>query len=217
MTDETMTLPRPYLSYSAIDLWYSSKSGYRKRYYEGVKSSSTPQQEYGSEVAELLKSDPDNPVVANIPRLEIRDEPFTVDISGVPMLMVPDSLSLNPIPHFIEYKTSVWVSDKPSWTQKDVDNHMQLKVYSLGIKEKYGAVMDECKLLWLVTGIVTYEDTVKIGGKEHIVPLSLPQLTGQIISFNCVVNEIERFRARQWIVQAAHEIAADYKNHLKNV
>ena len=94
---------------------------------------------------------------------------------------------------------------------------MQLKVYSLGIKEKYGAVMDECKLFWLVTGMVTEENTVKIGGKEHTVPITLPQLTGQIISFTTEVTEIERFRARQWLVQAAHEISKDFINYQKNI
>ncbi len=94
---------------------------------------------------------------------------------------------------------------------------MQLKVYSLGIKEQYGAVLDECRLLWLVSGMVTEMDTVKIGGKETIVPFTSPKLTGQIISFTTEVTEIERYRAREWLVQAAHEIQADYKNYLKNV
>lgn len=212
-----MILPRPYLSYSAIDLWYSSKAGYGKRYYEGQKTAPTIQQEYGSEIADLLKDDPENPLISFIPKLEIRDQPFVVDISGVPVMMIPDSLSLEPVPHFLEYKSGEWITDKPAWTQRDVDNHMQLKVYSLGIKEKYGAVMDECKLHWLVTGMVKEENMVKIGGKEYTVPVTLPKLTGQIISFNSVVTEIERFRARQWIVQGAFEIQADYKNYLKNV
>jgi hypothetical protein len=209
-----MTLPRPYISYSAASLWYQNKSAFRTKYYTpGVGGGlSSVQMDFGKELADMLKDDPENPVVAHIPKYEIRDVGFTVSISDVPVLMFPDSLSLIGTPKFYEYKSGV-----DPWTQKLVDNHMQLKLYSLGIKEQYGAVEDLCHLFWLPTVMTDVVDGLRINGKQYGVTIQVPRLTGEIISFPCVVTEMERFRARQWIVAAAHEISADYSNYLKNV
>jgi hypothetical protein len=203
-----MILPKSYLSYSAASLWYSSKSAYRSRYYYNAPSISSVQTDYGKEVADLLKAD--DPSVAHVPKLPIRDEGFTVDISGVPVLMYPDSLSIDGIPSFLEYKSGV-----DAWTQENVDNHMQLKLYSLGIKEKYGAVNDICKLLWLVTEMVDLTDPIYVNGKRYETTIQVPRMTGEINIFETVINDMERFRARQWIVGAAAEISADYKAFLK--
>lgn len=210
-------LPKNYLSYSAADLWYSSKSAYRSRYYFNALEIASPQMDFGKEVADLLKDHPDDPRVAHVPKYPIRDQGFMVDISGVPLLMYPDTLSLNGVPSFREYKTSEWVEGKPTWDQQRVDSHMQLKVYSLGILTKYKNVNDLCHLDWLLTRMVDHTDPVKIFGRKYDVTIQLPELTGEIISFECVVTDKERYRAREWLVQAAHEISADYKNHLKNI
>lgn len=209
-----MILPRPYISYSAATLWYSNKSAFRTKYYtpgigEGISS---PQMDFGKELADMIKDDPENPIVAHIPKYEIRDVGFTVSISDVPVLMFPDTLSIIDIPKFREYKSGM-----EPWDQKRVDNHMQLKLYSLGIKEQYGAAEDLCYLDWLPTVMEDVTDGIKINGKQYGVTIQVPRLTGELISFPCVVSEIERFRARQWIVGAAHEISNDYQNYLKNV
>lgn len=205
-----MILPKSYLSYSAASLWYRSKSAFRSRYYLNAPSTSSPQTELGKELADLIKDNPNHPSIAHIPKLPIRDEGFTVDISGVPVLMYPDSLSLDGVPSFYEYKSGV-----EPWTQEKVDAHMQLKLYSLGIKEKYGAVQDVCTLFWLVTRMVDAVDSVRINGKQYDVVIGLPELTGEIITFETVVTEVERFRARQWIIQAAHEIQSDFIRYQK--
>ena len=208
-----MILPRPYISYSAASLWYQNKSAFRGKYYTpGSAGMSSVQMDFGKELADMIKDDPENPMVAHIPKYEIRDQGFTVSISDVPVLMYPDSLSLIGTPKFLEYKSGV-----DPWTQKLVENHMQLKLYSLGIKEQYGSVQDECTLFWLPTVMEDVTDGLRINGKQYGVTIQVPRLTGEIISFPCVVTEMERFRARQWIVQAAHEISADYQHHLKNV
>ena len=126
--------------------------------------------------------------------------------------MFPDSLSLIGTPKFYEYKSGV-----DPWTQEKVNDHMQLKLYSLGIKEQYGSVEDLCHLFWLPTVMEDVIDGLKINGKQYGVTIQVPRLTGELFTFPCVVTEIERFRARQWIVQGAHEISADYQNFLKNV
>lgn len=207
-----MILPRDYLSYSAATCWYDNKPLFRAKYYEprGAKVSSV-QMDYGAEVAEMIKNDPKNPLVAHIPKYEIRDEGFTVDVSGVPVLMYPDSLSIIGTPKFFEYKTCV----KP-WTQQEVDDHMQLKLYSLGIKEQYGSVENLCHLFCLMTKMEPVTDGLKINGRQYGVTIDLPRMTGEVITFPCVVGEVERYRAREWICQAAFEISADYQNHLKN-
>ena len=214
-----MILPRDYISYSAASLWYQNKSAFRGKYYlpGALGGISSPQMDFGKEIADMIKDDPENPLVAHIPKYEIRDQGFTVPIEDIPVLMYPDTLSLIGTPKFREYKTSEWVDGKPSWTQKKVDEHMQIKLYSLGIKEQYGAVDDLCHLDWLVTKMEDVTDGIKINGKQYGSTIQLPRMTGDIISFPCVVTEMERYRAREWIVQAAHEIEADYKNFKKNV
>ena len=211
--DMELTLPKPYLSFSAAKRWYDNKRLFRSKYYtQGGAHIGSVQMDYGSEVATMIKDDPENPVVAHIPKYEIRDVGFTVSISGVPVLMYPDSLSLIGTPKFYEYKSGV-----DPWTQKLVDNHMQLKLYSLGIKEQYGAVEDLCHLFWLPTAMEDATDGLRINGKQYGVAIQVPRLTGEIISFPCIVAEMERFRARQWITQAAYEISADFINYKKNI
>jgi len=177
--------------------------------------------EYGSEIADLLEKQPDHPTVAHIPKYNIRDQGFTVDIDGVTLLMYPDTLSLQnfPVkpPKFAEYKTGEWVENNPAWTQKKADEHIQLKLYSLGLKLKYHAVDDLCHLYWLVTNMVEHTDPITIFGKQYEATIELPRLTQTIIPFEVNVTEIERFKARQWFVQAVHEVANDYKNYLKTV
>ena len=212
-----ITLPRPYISYSAASLWFQSKSAYRSRYYFDAPPLSSVQMEFGKEVADILKSDPEHPSVANVIKYPIRDEGFTVSINEINVLMYPDTLSLDGIPSFREYKSSEWIEGKPSWTAEKVDAHMQLKLYSLGIMKKYGDVQDLCHLDWLVTKMVDEINQIKINGKQYDVAMPIPKLTGEVITFPCVVNDLERFRAAQWITQAAHEIANDFANYKNNL
>lgn len=210
-----INLPKPHLSYSAASLWYSSKPSFRNKYYRNAPSISNIPMEFGKETADLLKDNPDHESLRNVIKYPIRDEGFTVDVDDVPVLMFPDTLSLDGIPSFREYKTSEWVEGDPTWTQKKVDDHMQLKLYSLGIKLQYGDVQNVCHLDWLITRMIKHVDQVKVGGKVYDVPIELPQLTGEVKTFATVVDDSERLRARMWIVQAAHEISADYKEFLK--
>lgn len=207
-------LPRDHLSYSAASLWYSSKSAFRKKYYENHRGFSSDATDYGKEIAEMLKNDPENPIVAHIPKYNLRDEGFVVNIDGIPVLMFPDSLDDKTF-SIREYKTGEWIDGKPAWTQPKADAAMQIKLYSLGVKLKYGQVNNLAHLDWLITREIKYLDQIKIGGKMYEVPIEQFQLTGEIKTFSVNVTDIERFRARQWILQAAYEISADYKNYLK--
>ena len=174
-------------------------------------TTSSPQTDYGKEIADMLKDDPTNPIVAHIPSYEVKDVGFTANISGVPVLMFPDSLSLIGTPKFYEYKTGV-----DPWTPEKVADHMQLKLYSLGIKEQYGSVQDECTLFWLPTKMEDEIQETKINGRVYKVAFQVPRMTGEVIPFPCVVTDMERYRAREWIVAAAHEISADFINWKKH-
>ena len=212
MKDISIDLPKSYLSYSAADLWYKNPSMFRAKYYEpnGAQTSSS-QTDYGKEIADMLKDDPENPLVAHIPKYEIRDEGFTVDISGVPVLMYPDSLSIIGKPRIFEYKTGV-----DPWTQEKADAHMQTKLYSLGVKEKYGDVDDLLHLIWLPTVMEPHESEVRINGRPYKTCIDLPRMTGEVVTFPVVVSELERYKAREWVVQAAHEISADFTKWKKS-
>jgi len=215
--DSPYKLPKEYLSYSAISMWYSNKPGFRSRYYiKGSKGGlSTPEMDYGKELADDLKDRPDAAHIAHVPKYEVRDEGFMVDVFGVRVLMYPDTLSLIGTPKFREYKSSVYDESSLTWTQKKVDEHMQLDIYSMGIKKKYGAVEDLCHLDWMVTEKVPEESVMRIGGHAVRADLLIPRITDKLITFERIVTEIQRYRAKEWIVQAANEIQEDYKKYLK--
>ena len=198
------TLPKPYLSYSAMNLWLTNKDRYRKQYYEKVSSPSSPELRFGKRIADLLENKDKS--LDHIQQYPVPEQPLNVTIDGVPVLGFIDSFDPTK-QRFLEFKTG-----KQPWTQKRVDNHKQLDLYSLCIQEIYGSVTDLCHLIWMQTenvdvksvGLITHEDSHSI------------QLTGEVHTFERVITQDERNAMRELLITCAREIHDDYSEYLQN-
>lgn len=202
--------PKKYISWSQLRTWLEDKDRYRDRYYRGIDMHSSKELLFGSEVAKGLENGS-----INVPGLivyPVSEEQIKVDIEGVPFFGYIDMFDPKRL-KFREIKTGKL---KPNggmrWTQKDVDNHGQLDVYSLLIQEKYGNVDEECHLDWLVTRnkVVTLEfdgHVLEADSKEV-------EMTGEVVTYRRVISQTERNRTRLLIATVAREIEIDYARYL---
>lgn len=207
-----MKLPKKYLSYSQVSLWLFDKNKYRERYYQGVQERPSKELLFGSAVAKGLESK-----IIDIPgliQLPVQEEQINVEIGGVPFFAYIDQF--DPLDFkFREIKTSKNRPDgTPGWTQKRVNEHMQLDIYSLLIEEKYGAVEDLCFLDCICTRNKIKKMEFEGNTLESV--SSEVELTGEIITFPRVITQIERDRMRALIPSIAREIEADFAKYNSN-
>ncbi len=212
MTD-TYKGPKKYLSYSQMRLWLEDKAKYRDRYYRGIEDRGSKELFFGSEVAKGLE---DKTIV--VPGLELYPEPehsIKADVDWVPFNAYIDQYW--PERHkFRETKTGRMKRDGSArWTQKAVDEHMQLDVYSLMIQVKHGWVDEECHLDWLHTRPKT--DCMEWNGHQVCQEGRGMELTGEVTTFRRVITQTERDRVRGLILSVAREISEDYRRFLTYV
>ena len=197
-------LPKKYLSYSAISTWLQSPSTYRKRYYEDSPMVFTPELAFGKKIADLLETKDES--VAHIKQYLKPEQKINCEIEGVPIFGFIDSFDPE-TNSFYEFKTG-----RVAWTQKRVDKHLQLDIYSLCIENIFGSVNDECELIWMetekneekTTGLITHEESHRI------------VLTGVVKEFKRTITESDRFACRDMIVRVAREISDDYSKYLES-
>src|SRR3990167_7252438 len=128
-------LPKPWLSYSALSLWWRDKPQYRKRYYENDENEKSPDNVYslfGREIHLLLEK---NEKLKHVPRFSKREYEIRVDINDIPILGVLDCFAPKRR-SFADYKTGIRKDDgSPRWSQVEVEKLNQLPFYSLLIEE----------------------------------------------------------------------------------
>jgi hypothetical protein len=194
-------LPKKYLSYSAIDLWLKNPAQYRKKYYENYNQPTTPEMLFGKNIALLLENA--DASVAHIKQYSHPEYKLDVVIEGVPFFGFIDSYDPKK-KRFLEYKTG-----HAPWDAVRVRKHLQLPLYSLAIECLEGEVDDTCELIWMQTekvekkalGLVTHEDAYGI------------KLTGEVKSFKRKIEQWERDRLREQLVQIATDIEKDYEEY----
>lgn len=197
-------LPKPYLSYSAIELWRKNPEGYRQKYYYNIEQPVTPELSFGKKIAELLEVGDES--VAHIKRYPVSEQKIECIIDDVPLFGFIDSFDPERNA-FLEYKTG-----KTPWTKTRVENHLQLDIYSVCIEEIFGSVVDECELIWMETervekissGRITHEDAYGI------------RLTGKVASFPRTISATERNYTRMLLVDTAQQIHDDYQTFLNS-
>jgi len=206
-----LTLPKAYLSYSQIRLWLDNKEQYRDIYYRGIKSPGSKYLLFGSEISKMLEDG-----TLNLPALtqySVQEYQCKFSVDGVPFYGYIDQYEPS-LFKFREIKTGSMRPDgRPRWTQKEVDNHLQLDIYSLLIWLKNGKVDDECHLDWIKTRNKMKTITDDFGNTLEAESLEL-ELTGEVESFSRVITQEHRDKARMLIVSIANEISADYKAYL---
>src|SRR3990167_8851286 len=80
--DNSLYLPKPWLSFSALDLWQRDKARFRRRYYENIKELDTVYTLFGRAVHAAIDKDPAYEKI----RLPIAEKKIEVEICGVPLL-----------------------------------------------------------------------------------------------------------------------------------
>ena len=215
-TMSELILPKGYLSYSAMDLWWRDQDAYRARYYIGEPYFSTPYTEFGNVVGEALEHrNWDHPVLApvrgKIPQGTHPEHELRVDVAGVPIFSKLDDFHLQDF-SIEEYKTGIRDKmGKAPWDRVKVRKHKQLTLYTLMVKNKYGQWNPDIKLTWMETEWARIVQTVMFGSsviEESTLGL---RLTGHVEVFHRTIAPWELDRMEQLIRKTAEEISNDYK------
>ena len=196
------TLPKPYLSYSAINTFLTNPADFRKRYYENKQLPVTPELLFGKKIGELLEHGDES--LSHILRYDTPEQELKFEVDGVPILGYIDTFDS------VKHKVGEYKTGKTPWTQSRVDKHLQLDIYSLGVETIFGSVDDECVLVWLETERVNKPQGGRIQhGCEYEI-----QFTGKVREFKRVITKEDRERAYDTIVRVAQDISTDYSDWL---
>ena len=209
-------LPKPYLSYSAINDFYYNRDRFRAKYYEGKDWPVTPELVFGKSIGERLENvinERTEPITAitystldtvSIPHGDVAEKKLEFEVDGIPILGYIDSF-LESDKFIVEMKTG-----KTPWTQGRVNKHFQLDVYSLGVEILEGKVNDECMLVWLETQRVERP----IGGRVAHHDAYGIEFTGKVKEFTRVITAEDRQIAYDRIITTAQDISEDYTDWL---
>jgi hypothetical protein len=199
------------ITYSYADAWYRNPGAFRRKYYHHEEPPVVAAFQYGSMISDMIKTDPGNPLLKDLPIAYYPsvDDEYKTMLGDVPFVFHPDLF--DPVTFaFGEVKTGMRTSSgKPSWTDAKVKKHMQLDCYSLGIETLFGQVNELCRLFWLV------KDKEEIEIMPGIMGEGDAKFNGEVISFERVITPLERYAAKEWLLQAYSEIVLDF-NKWKN-
>jgi len=198
---------KEYLSYSAIDLWRKDKEAYRRRYYEGEPSFTSPFTVLGTEVhrqvehGELILNK--HPVDKYKHEVKVEAE-----LDGVLVLGYIDMLETKNN-RVVDLKTSI-----NPWDRVKVQQLKQLPLYQLLVRELYGRCSQYASVIWLETKWQEEEGTTIMCGDFELEQTTAPRqlvLTGKQVTIPRRIEQYERDNVREWVVKAAVEIAEDFK------
>jgi len=214
-------LPKPYLSYSAINTFLTNPSDFRKRYYGNIQLPSSPELNFGKRVGEMVeeiinkcsditeKTYSDytcGDVTVSIPHGDVAEKELKFEVDGIPVLGYIDSF-LSERKYIFEMKTG-----KTPWTQGRVDKHLQLDIYSLGVETITGSVDDECVLVWLET---RRKELLQGGRRTHAGAYEI-EFTGKVKEFTRTITKEDRENAYNTIIRVAQDISEDYTDWLSS-
>ncbi|MBS1791409.1 MAG: hypothetical protein JST85_27100 [Acidobacteria bacterium] len=163
--------PRPYLSWSQMNLFERDPNAYIAQYFNGAVGQVSTAMAFGKRIAGGLEArSTDDAEVERLrtflPRFPKKEYEIKVAYSGVPLLAKPDMF--NPWKVRIgELKTG-----KFPWTQDRVNQHGQLKFYALATWLKYKR-LPKVELYWAPTE--WHENKLR--------------LTGEIQTFQAEISE----------------------------
>ena len=195
-------LPKPYLSYSAINTFLTNPTDFRKRYYENIQLPVTPELLFGKRIGELLEHDDSS--MKHVLRYDTAEFELKFVVDGIQILGYIDTYDS------VKHKVGEYKTGKTPWTQGRVEKHLQLDIYSLGVEMITGSVDDECVLVWMETERV---DRPKGGRVVHGQEYAI-QFTGKVREFVRVITKQQREEAYNTIVRVAQDISEDYTDWL---
>lgn len=195
-------LPKPYLSYSAINSFMSYPADFRARYYENKPMIVTPELTFGKRIGEMLEHGDES--LSHIQHGDVAEKELKFDVDGVPILGYIDSFRSED-KYIYEFKTG-----KTPWTQGRVEKHLQLDIYSLGVETLEGSVNDECMLIWMET---QRKELPQGGRRTHAGAYEI-EFTGKVKEFVRVITKEDRENAYNTIIRVAQDISEDYTDWL---
>lgn len=155
--------PKPYISWSQLDLFEKSPARYAERYLYGGKNRTNRGMATGKMMAEALEEDGSTGdpmldlVIVKLPKFELMDVEQRAEIPGsfvpktkqvigaIPILFRPDT-STSDLLAFKEYKTG-----QEKWTKRQVDQNGQITFYAMGAYLKTGRVPADIELVHVLT------------------------------------------------------------------
>ena len=170
-----MKLPKPYLSYSALNafLTASTRRSWIQRYIYKQPFFTSKEMIFGKRVSEALEStnlfEVDDDLVEVITQVQTDETPelcLVLQQNGYYIIGYLDSCKDN-YSHFTEYKTGKGINSKGEavgWTQEKVDNHLQLDTYALLIYEAFN-ILPKCTLVWMETEDANVEGGIRFTGR----------------------------------------------------
>lgn len=197
-----LNLPRPYMSWSGLNLWERSPKQFIKHYFYGEAGFENAAMRFGREMAERLDSKEDhddevlNMVATILPGnghteypLEVPFLDYGIDLFGKFDNWHPKTRILR------ERKTG-----KIPWNQMKANTHGQLAFYAFMLWLEKKKLPKEIWLDWIETeeaerGVIT--------------------LTGAIKSFRVNISMIDIFKMGARIKRAAKEISKAYNEEIK--
>jgi len=201
-----LTLPRPHLSISQINLWESDPSTYMKRYFLNIPDDPSPMMEFGkqfaSDIEDYCKMSEANQIITetdfnfppnflnNIllyPHVEYKLEHDFGDFKFIGYI---DNASQN-FEIIRDFKTGT-----AAWTQNRLENSLQMKAYSL-ILFKQKSIIPTC--------FIDYYKT-RIKGKSM-------EWTDVHESYQHTFSMVDLIETDSRIRKAAEEIAESYELH----
>ena len=194
-------LPKPYLSWSSLNLWEKSPKQYIKRYFYGEAGFENEAMRFGKEMAERFDSKEDhsdeviNMVATILPgngiteyALEVPFLGYGIDLYGKFDLYHPHTRILR------ERKTG-----KLEWTQIKAQSHGQLAFYAFMLWVDKKRLPKEIWLDWIET-----EES-----EDGVI-----RLTGSIKSFKVTLTMLDIFKMGARIKRAAKEITVAYESEI---
>ena len=182
-------LPKPHLSWSAVDLVERDPIEYTRAYILGEPRYESEAMLFGKKFATAMeqgKPDQDDTeamkflVQIGIPRLEMVEHRMEIEVGGIPFIIVLDTVAAD-LKRFREYKTGM-----QPWDQRKVDSHGQLVLYGLGL---YLATkqMPECHLDWIrthydpVSGELTADGTWQTFKRKPFTLVEFGAMTNRVV------------------------------------
>lgn len=177
--------PRPYLSWSQLDLIERDPEAYREKYFYGRQDEETDPQRFGKEFAEAMEDESRELEIAEMCRIFLpryKNREFKIEVSS-PVCPLHAKLDGYDEENGIgEHKTGT-----VPWTQKRADQHGQLTFYAYAHLLKYGRLPKRIRLHWIET---------KRDEEREIVP------TGRIETFETTRSTIDFLKLHARIEKA---------------
>ena len=165
-----MLTPRPYLSWTQLDLFEKDPEGYREVYIRGGGKPENAFMKLGKEIADAMETGQETGnamkdlVISMIPKFDDREVEISATIkmgkTEIPLFGKMDSGKKKTLDAFKEVKTG-----SVKWTQRRADEHGQITFYCTIIKEITKKIPEDIELVWA----------------ETVVDKGRPMLTGKIV------------------------------------